>query len=250
MIYLKNTPNYAGVTVYGDYLDFDQLYEALYTILREDEEEGSPYEGARLRILGVCYDIRHALMGNREVEFVDNGLDRDKMRHLSIVGSDKNLYLSFKVLWPELLFVTIALNEFVKQYATNQAKSSYKPMEDFRNIWDPSIAHVKGFQAAIAKCIEETIPATSYSRIMRLMNTNYFNLYNYATQYLDELNCKFIDMDKTKRQKNITIMAKRIAEQGQKYQKVKRDVMEAAREYHCSMTNINPLVEYPEVIDW
>ena len=34
-----------------------------------------PYnEGARLRVLEVCYDLRHALMGDREMIFVENGM--------------------------------------------------------------------------------------------------------------------------------------------------------------------------------
>ncbi|WP_462408526.1 DUF6904 family protein [Neobacillus sp. Marseille-QA0830] len=45
-------------------------------------------------------------------------------------------------------------------------------------------------------------------------------------------------------------MAKRLAEQGIEDQKVKAAVMEAARKYNCSLTEINSLVEYPEDIDW
>jgi hypothetical protein len=249
MIYLKTTPNYTGVTVYGDKMDFDELYEALHSVVGE-EDEWISYEGARLRVLGVCYDIRHTLMGNREIEFVDNGLDHDRMRQLSIVTNDKNVYYTFNVYWPELLFVTIALNDFIKLYAKKKTKNGYNPVLDYRNVWDLTIAQVRGFQAAIARCIGETIPETSISRTMKLMNSDYIWSNNYATQYLDEINCQFINMDKGKRLKNITIMAKRIAEQGQEYQEVKSAVMEAAAKYNCSITQIKSLVEYPENIEW
>src|SRR3954463_14508476 len=116
MIFLKTTPNYTGVTVFGDKMDFDALYDALHSLVGE-EEEWSSYEEARLRVLGVCYDIRHTLMGNREIEFIENGLDPDMMKHLSIVTNNKNVYFAFNVLWPELLFVTMALNDFIKLYA-------------------------------------------------------------------------------------------------------------------------------------
>nr|WP_143414453.1 hypothetical protein [Halobacillus massiliensis] len=49
------------------------------------------YDGARLRVLGICYDLRHVMMGNRSIKRVGNGLDREKMRHLSIVASEENL---------------------------------------------------------------------------------------------------------------------------------------------------------------
>jgi hypothetical protein len=98
--------------VSGDVQYFDSLHTALHKIVGE-EGEWSNYEGARLRVLDVCYDIRHALMGNREFEFVHNGLDHDMMRRVGMIANDKNVYLAFNVLWPELLFVTMALNDFV-----------------------------------------------------------------------------------------------------------------------------------------
>jgi len=249
MIHVKNTTNNTGVTISGDFHDLDALYESLHKIVGT-EGEWVNYESARLRVLGVCYDIRHALMGNREVSFVDNGLDSDKMKWLSIVANEKNVYYSFNTYWPEILFVTMALNDFVWLYAKKQAKSSYDVMFDYRNIWDSTIATVRGFQAAIADCIKETIPETSINRVLKLMNGSYIWFDHYATQYIDELNIKFIEMTPEKRLKNITVMAKRIAEQGDRYQDVKAAVMEAARDYNCKITEIGHLGEYPEKIEW
>jgi len=249
MIQVKNTPNYTGVTISGDCYDFETLYDSLHAITG-DEWEWENYEGARIRVLGVCYDIRHALMGHREVMFVENGLDQDKMRHLSVVASDKNIYLTCNVLWPEVLFVTMALNDFIRLYARKQAKGNYNALSDYRNIWDQSIAAVRNFQAAIANCMKETIPETSINRVLKLMNHDYYWCDDYATQYLDELNCKFIEMDPEKRLKNITIMAKRLAEKGREYQAVKDAVLEAAREYNCHMTELKTSAEYPENIKW
>lgn len=249
MIQVKNTPNYVGVTISGDYYDFEALYDALHAIVG-DEWEWKGYEGARLRVLGVCYDIRHALMGHREVTFVENGLDQDKMKQLSVVASDKNIYLSFNVLWPEVLFVLMVLNDFIRLYAKKQAKGNYYALTDYRNIWDFAIATIRNFQSVIANCMKETIPETSINRVFKLINHDYSWSDNYATQYLDELNCKFIDMDPEKRLKNITIMAKRLAEKGRDYQVVKEAVLEAAREYNCHMTELRTSTEYPETIEW
>lgn len=250
MIYIKNTENYVGVTVYGDFLDFMNLYEALHEIVGE-EDEWVTYEGARLRVLGVCYDLRHSFMGNREVAFVDNGLNPDIMNYLSIEASEKNVYYSFNVLWPELLFVTMALNDFIQLYAEKQAKSRYAAVMDFHNIWDHHIIQVRGFQAAVANCIKETISEKSVNRVLKMMNSDYTGTDSFATQYLDELNIKFINMDREKRKKNISIMAKRLSEQGEEYLQVKRAVIEAARKYNCPMTDIRVEgLEYPEIIDW
>ncbi|WP_078544543.1 DUF6904 family protein [Litchfieldia alkalitelluris] len=249
MIYINNTPNYAGVTVYGDFFDFEELYLSLHTIVGE-EDEWSAHESSRIRVLGICYDIRHALMGHREIEMVDNGFDREKMKYLSIIANDKNVYMGFNVLWPELLFVTIVLNEFVTLYAKKQVKNSYKPILDYRNVWDSSIAHVRVFQAAILKCLKDSISESSYSRTLKLMNSEYQSFTYYATQYIDELNVKYLSMDKEKRQKNITIMAKRIAEQSGEYHKVREAVLAFAREHNCSINEVRTGNDYPEEIDW
>jgi len=143
MIFVKNTPNNTGVSIYGDYMDFENLYEALHTVVG-NEGEFTEFEAARIRVLGVCYDIRHALMGDREIEFVDNGMDDEKKRRMSVLASDRNVYLKIYVLWPEMLFVTMALNDFIRLYGRKRAKKSYDFMLDKQNIWDESIAMVQG----------------------------------------------------------------------------------------------------------
>lgn len=124
MIFAKNTTNNTGIAIYGDFMDFENLYEALHNVVG-DEDELVGYYSARIRVLGVCYDIRHALMGDREYEFVDNGLDEDKKRRMEVLAPDKNMYLKIYVLWPEMLFVMIALDDFLELYAKKQAKAKY-----------------------------------------------------------------------------------------------------------------------------
>jgi hypothetical protein len=94
MLKAVHTTNMAGIRTIGDYNDFEQLYEAIHQILPEEGED-MEVEGSRLRVLGFCYDLRHALMGDRDFEYVDNGLNDHIMQKLGIVGPKKNLYLSF-----------------------------------------------------------------------------------------------------------------------------------------------------------
>ena len=249
MIYVTNTPNNAGVAIYGDFKDLEALYEALHKIVG-DEEQFFSYEDVRLRVLGVCYDIRHALMGDREIEFVDNGMDEEKMKRLATITNDKNIYLVINALWPEILFVTMALNDFVLLYARKQAKNTFSLMRHKRNIWDDTIAQVRVFQAAIAKCIKEIVSDTSFSRMINLLNKDYPWVGGYATQYVDMLNCKFIGIDKEKRLKNIPTMAKRLVEQGQEYRKLKSELEEAAKIHKCSVGDLRIQLEFPEYIDW
>ena len=249
MFIIKNTPNNTGVSVYGDHMDFENLYEALHNVTG-DEYEFPSYSSARIRVLGVCYDLRHAMMGGREVEFVDNGMDAEKKRRLGIVAPDKNLYLKINVLWPEMLFVTMALNDFINLYARKKAKLKFEFVLDRCNIWDPYIAIVRLFQSEIAKCVKETVSEASFVRMMNIMNKDYPWMDGYITQYLDLLNLKFINMNSEKRLKSIPTMAKRLAEKGDEYQRVKEEVIVAAKEYGSSVEDIRLREEYPEEIVW
>ncbi|GAB6179029.1 hypothetical protein JCM14036_03480 [Desulfotomaculum defluvii] len=249
MLYAKNTPNNTGVAIYGDFMDFEALYDQLHEIVG-DEGVYPSYDTARIRVLGVCYDLRHAMMGDREIEFIDNGMDQDKMRRLSTITSDKNIYLVINVLWPEMLFVLMALNDFVLLHARKQAKNTYTVMRHHKNIWDNSIAQVRFFQAAVAKCLKETVSEASYTRMINLMTKDYTWFDNYMTQYLDLLNLKFIEMDKEKRLKSIPTMAKRLVEKGKEYINLKEDLEEAAKLHNCSVKNLRLKKDYPENIEW
>ena len=119
MLTLRNTPNLAGIEISGDYQDLDGLYVALL-MLAGDEGEYGDYEGARLRVLGMMYDIRHAFQADREFEFVGNGMDADTMKLLGMITPDKNLYYKVNVYYLEALFVTMAINDFIRLYAKNR----------------------------------------------------------------------------------------------------------------------------------
>lgn len=239
MIYITNTPNNAGVSIHGDYKDFNELYDALHEIVG-DEYQYPNYEGARLRVLGVCYDIRHAFMGDRELEFVDNGMDQTVMKKQNTIAHCKNVYLVANAIWPEIMFVAMALNDFVLLY-----KKRSKHWE-----WDKSVTTVRKFQMGIAECIKDTVSDTSYKRMMNIMERGYAWYELYATQYLDLLNCRFLEMDKEKRLKNIPVMAKRIAEQGLEYMDIKSEVINASRRFNCDFEDVALNLDYPEDIDW
>ncbi|RJX25514.1 MAG: hypothetical protein C4554_07355 [Dethiobacter sp.] len=239
MIFITNTPNNTGVAIHGDYMDFDELYDALHEIVG-NESEYTSYEAARMRVLGVCYDIRHAIMGDREIEFVDNGMDGEKMKRLSMITPDKNIYLKIYVLWPEMLFVTMALNDFI---LLNHRKCKHPQ-------WDKTTAVVRKLQAAFSECIKQTVSDASYKRMVNMMIHDYTWFDGYATQYLDILNCRFLEMDKEKRLKSISTMAKRLVERDDEYRKLRSEVMEAARKYNCPVDDIRLQLEYPEDIEW
>jgi len=89
----ENTENLTGVSITGDYYDFNNLVDAFHTIIVDEySEKNSEDVELSIRILGVCYDIRHACQGDREVVLLDNDMDDKKMKYHSIRTTNKNVY--------------------------------------------------------------------------------------------------------------------------------------------------------------
>ncbi|MFL8888067.1 DUF6904 family protein [Helcococcus kunzii] len=63
-----------------DYHDFYDLVDSIYRITTEEEDIIDPYYGVKLMLLGLCYDIRHASMGDREVEFIKTAPEKRKTK--------------------------------------------------------------------------------------------------------------------------------------------------------------------------
>lgn len=251
MILIQNTPNSTGVAIYGDNIDFENLYDALCKVVGE-EGEFIEYDAARIRILGVCYDLRHALMGDRSYEFVYNGLDDEKKRRMSVLASDKNLYFRIEVLWPEMLFVTMALNDFLTIYARRQSntKYSYDLFSENKVIWDRNIVQVRMLQSALAECLKQNLSAHTYTRMHNLMNGSNVDFNWYLTQYLDILNIRFMEMSSEKRLKNMLTTAKRIVGKNVEYSRLEVQIRERARRLKCGVNDLRLDLDYPEEVVW
>lgn len=74
MLQTKPTEHLAGITIQGDYKDFYELVESIYRITGLDDDQTEIYYGVKNRLLGICYDIRHAIMGDRDIVLEDNGM--------------------------------------------------------------------------------------------------------------------------------------------------------------------------------
>ncbi|WP_067929234.1 DUF6904 family protein [Alicyclobacillus shizuokensis] len=249
MLTLRNTPNLAGIEISGDYLDLDTLYLALHTIVGDEGEYGD-YEGARLRVLGICYELRHAIQGDREVEFVPNGMDADRMKFLELITPEKNVYYKCQVYYPEALFVTVALNDFIRLYAKKHAKTAPFPLLDKRIQWDASIATVRLFQSLVVNCVKEVVTEASFKRMMNLMHKGYPWVDGYASQYVDLLNIRYLNIGgREERAKTLSTIVKRMVEQGKEYRQIEEEVRAMAREHGCSVEDISLVEDYPDV-EW
>lgn len=256
MISIKNTENLAGVTISGDYNDLYNLVEAFHEItINEYSEKHQRYVEISTRVLGVCYDIRHAYQGDREVELVDNNMTEDKMKWHFIIVPKSNVYYSCNCLYPEMFFVMLALNKLVELRIRDltKAKYIYREAMDKRVIWDDTIAIIRLFQAEFVQCVKSTFGKASFARWINVMNSDYIGIEDIAGQYIDLLNIRYIHMTKEKRLKSLPSIAKRIAQfrYDNDHKEIKEVVTEAAREYGCEPGFIRLQgIEYPEDFEW
>ena len=256
MIKFENTENLTGVSIIGDYYDFNNLVEAFHTItVDEYSGKNSEYVEMSTRILGVCYDIRHAYQGDREIILMDNGMDDEKMKYHSIITTTKNAYYKCNILYTEMLYVTIALNELVKLRMKELSKKKYLHEIPFDKnfIWDDTISVIRNFQAEFAKCVKELLTERSFSMWLKYMNDDGYYIIAMYHQYLDLLNIQYINMTKEKRLKNFTKISKRIAEfdYDDEYCNIEKSIDEAAKKYNCHKSELRlSEMDYPESIVW
>jgi hypothetical protein len=256
MIKIRNTENLTGVEISGDFEDFYRLVEALYDVTRCKNPDGyNGYEYLSERVLGMCYDIRHAYQGDRGVELVTNHMNEEKMNVHSIIAPVNNVYYKCECLYPEMFFVMIGLNELILFRMQLLSKSNYirDGALDKNVIWDESIIAIRGFQAAFAKCVSGTLTQNSYSRWLKLMTNRYTGIEYMPHQYLDYINVVYIGMNREKRLKNLSSIARRLAEYrtDKDYLEIIRSVKEGARKYNCDEEDIQlESIKYPEEIEW
>lgn len=256
MIKFENTENLTGVSIIGDYYDFKNLIEAFYAItVNEYSEKNREYVEMSIRVLGVCYDIRHAYQGDREVILIDNDMDDEKMKFHSIITTTTNVYYKCNLLYPEMLYVIIALNELIKLRMKELSKknSVYEISCDKNVVWDDTIAIIRNFQAQFAKCVKELLTERSFTMWLKYMNEKSYYIIAMYHQYLDLLNIQYINMSKEKRQKNFSKFSKKIAEfdYDDEYWNIKKSIDEATKKYNCHHSELRLSdIDYPESIVW
>ncbi|KAA0959076.1 hypothetical protein FQ085_04985 [Planococcus sp. ANT_H30] len=238
MLNMKSTPNHTGVKVSGDYFDLDELNVAIYKMIgQEDQYYG--YEGSRMRILNVAYQIRQAAQGDRNVDFVFNGLHEHTMKQHGLIAPDKNIYFSTEILWPELIYAAIALKDFVNFYQEDKKFP----------LWDVHLPTIFRFQSLVLDCLQGHVPAEEFDVILKAFNQP-ASVNDYAIQYVDLLNLKYIGMTKEQREKSLSTIAMKIAVQDQDYTAFRNQVIAAATPYKKPIHEIDIKAEYPEKFEW
>ena len=239
MLSITHTENFTGALISGDFWDLDEINQAVYAVVG-DENKYYDWEGSRKRLLGVIAEIKNASKANRHVSFVGNGLTKETMKQHEIVGSEKNIYYSVEVLWPELIFTVIALNDFVRLYSKKHAYATL----------DVHVTAIRKFQSAVGEALQTVMPKEQHDQFMNLLSENQTNVQENAIQFVDVLNLNYINSTKEQREKNLGMIALKLAVQDKDYHAFRNQVLKSANETKSDIHDLSITKEYPEEIEW
>lgn len=138
MLQIKTTPNLYGVSLHGDYQDLNALYDSISRYLsfyQNNNHEFYPYHEYEY-LLALNYDIRHAYMGTRKVDIVENNADavgvmaetifeipKEAKEEFGSVRNDfgrGNLYFSVEILYPLIFHYLITFENILEDEPLKQ----------------------------------------------------------------------------------------------------------------------------------
>ncbi|MCH3953824.1 MAG: hypothetical protein LKK51_06530 [Eubacterium sp.] len=261
MISAKPTEHLTGVTIEGEYEDLYEMVESIYRMTGLEEDYDDCYWGVKNRLLGICYDIRHAFQGDRNVKLVDNGANDELMKWHSMAMPQQNLHYSVEVLFPEALFVAFSVQELYLPASADygeRARKLQKKAEHPRRFVYKYADYIRDqamlgmLSSVILSAFAEVIGDEDFEKVMRLREKSWGDEYAYyATQYVDKCNIEYLKTAPAKRKDKIRIIAKRLLKKPDAYIRLLRNLKSASREYGCSIHELqDPRLEYPDNIVW
>lgn len=255
MLQTKPTEQFTGITIQGDHNDFYELVESIYRMTGLEEETMDFYYGVKNRLLGICYDIRHAFMGDRDIVLEDNGMNKELMKWHEKITPTQNVYYSVNILFPEAIFVAASVPRmyiFSSRYygiGSKRTDMDMPPIPYSDYIRDK--ANLDVLCAGIWQALGEVIGDEELEKIMQLLQRTDESYIHYATHYIDKCNIELLKTDVEKRKDKLRNIAKRIVKKPQAYKNMEEDLKYWANEYKTTIYELeDPRIEYPEEFEW
>lgn len=244
MLKTKLTENYTGITITGDYDDFNYLYDAIASIIG-DEETIDSYQEYMMQnhLYAFLYDLRHAYKGDRQALLIPNYVSDFKLNNLNLKKKDiskNNVYFSFNYLITDLLLDMMLIKNFINKL----------PKKD-NNKFNHNINLVNYFYSIVLISIEELTGVRNTNKIKKYLTTNIIDEKQFIPQWFDELSIDYIYSSKNKKQKEFMNTVDRILNYSNydDYFIMKDEVL---RESKIIDVNIEDIYfnEYPNEIKW
>ncbi|MDO4384177.1 MAG: hypothetical protein Q4C18_06770 [Eubacteriales bacterium] len=260
MIIAKPTKNLTGITLEGEFDDFYEIVDCIYRMTGVSDSYDDPYWGVKNRLLGICYEIRHAYQGDRNVILTENGVYKELMKQNSMILPQNNVHFSVEILFPEAVFVALSVSElyvfghrYYKSRATKREEDRGLRTSRYSNyVRDQALLDL--LSATILQALADVIGDDELEKLLKYRTRSYDmdDLFlHYVTHYIDKCNIEYLKTVPEKRKDKLRNIAKRIVQKPASYEKMKMELEYAAQEYDCSIYELcDPKLEYPENIEW
>lgn len=255
MLAITPTEHLTGVTVQGDFQDFYELVDSIYCLCGMEDDREDIYYGVKNRLLGACYEIRHAFMGDREIALCDNGMTEDLMKYHEMVTPMQNVYFATKLLFPEAIFLAAAVPEMMLFSSMEYGELGERKHPDLPKLLYGDClrdrANLNVFCAGVWQALGMVIGDDQLEKLMRLAERTREHYMNYVTQYIDKCNIELLRAPQEKRKDKLRNIAKRIIDKPKAYRNMEEDLKYWAKEYKTSIYELeDPGLVYPEEIEW
>ena len=258
------TPNLLGFKVSGDYDELDELYDSVWSISMNDDSSdkrfglGTPDLALMAtRLLALCYDLRHAYQGSRNVELVPNGMDEEKAKWHGVEVPEQNVCYSVEILYPELMYEMMAINYFLDIRKTMIAKE--QKLATVRNLgaqleMDSVEGCLRRFQGKVLDALSAECSSGRFKKITADIGRSYSLIPNMYTQWLDILNADYASMSPKKRAQSFATIVRDLSyfNYHEQYLMVKHDIDtfidEHPEVYDRSQVNLD--IDWPEEFAW
>ena len=94
------------------------------------------------------------------------------------------------------------------------------------------------------------MPKEQHDQFMNLLSENHTNVQEYAIQFVDVLNLNHINSTKEQREKNLGMIALKLAIQDKDYHAFRDQVLKSANETKSDIHDLSITKEYPKEIEW
>ena len=150
MLQIRTIPNLNGISLIGDYQDLNNLYDSISRYLSfymDQLGEGYPYHEYEY-LLSLNYDIRHAYMGTRDTEIMENNAEnvgvinenifeipeeiKKENRQIRRSLEKGNLYFSVAILYPLVFHYLIAFENILMD---EPCPKVFETLEDTDEPW-------------------------------------------------------------------------------------------------------------------
>lgn len=264
MLTVEMTPRLLGFKISGTHKDLDELYDAIWDLTVPDvhfENDPRPPGTAdevimSTRVMALCYDLRKAYEGARNIELTDSGMHECLKEAWPEVFQEHNVTFSVEVLYPEAMYEALALvylSDRRDRYLSGNASPSSRDKKRETFLLDKPNAVVRNYLTRLLAAVESKATPARYRKIAKDVCAQRPNIPKLYQQWIDVQNIDFVNTAPEKRAERLSIVVRNLAnfDCDQTYRDMKRRVDKLVREHNTWRGNVRVTENYGNyVFEW